>query len=310
MKEYLRQLIAGGKTEEALQQLLKVSKQLKDQALYNEVIQQSSKYEQYARAKRQGTSSMEDQKISLARINQALLEIIPQLPHQSKIAGETDNNGATKKTSGRPLWQWIVSAGVVIGILGSLAEVLNFIDLFPLKHSNGNLQLTVFVTDTNGNVALENEGRLNIPLGNRSLNEIIGANGRTNFPDITANNRGDTILIGLDAEGWEIAGGVNTFVFTGEPIQLKVKRAKSLGRITGLIKDKNGLGLAGATVLIGADTAVQTDNLGRFVLNMPEHKIQTSYELTIQKEGYKSKSRTYVPNSNLFELELEKIKNQ
>lgn len=298
MKEYLRQLIAGGKTEEALQQLLKVSKQLKDQALYNEVIHQSSQYKEYAKSKRQGTSSVEDQKISLARINQALLEIISQLPRQ------------TKKTSGRPLWQWIVSAGVIIGIMGSLAEALNFIDIFPSQNSSTPLQLTVFVRDANGNVVLENQGRLNIPLGNRSLNEIIGANGRTNFPDITADNRGDTILIGLDAEGWEIADGVNTFIFTGEPIQLKVKRAKSLGRITGLIKDKNGLGLVGATILIGTDTAVQTDNLGRFIGNMPEHKIQTSYELTIQKEGYKSKSRTYVPNSNLFELELEKIKNQ
>jgi hypothetical protein len=163
-------------------------------------------------------------------------------------------------------------------------------------------QLTVFVTDKNGNVVLENEGRLNIPLGNRSLNEDIGVNGRTNFGDITSDNYGDSIEIGLQAEGWEIIGS-RKFLFEGEPITLKLQRLESYRRIFGLVKNNNE-GLSGVTVYIDNALTDTTDNLGRFEFLVPDEKVSDSYKLHFSKKGYKSVTRDYYPGSNLFVLSL------
>ena len=188
-------------------------------------------------------------------------------------------------------------------------SLLSIVLYFSNNHST--TQLTVFVTDTKGNVVLEHEGRINIPLGNRPLNEVIGANGRTNFPDITAENKGDTIQIGLDAEGWEIADGNNTFLFTGKPIHLKVKRDNTLGIIKGVVKSRDGQEfIEGALVRINTDTAVLTDALAIFKIVLTEKmrvkKETDSYLLTVSMEGYKTKTQYYYPKSSDAEIRLDK----
>lgn len=185
----------------------------------------------------------------------------------------------------------------LVSLISALSIVLYF------TYSQSSKQLTVFVTDTKGNVVLEHNGRINIPLGNRSLNEIIGVNGRINFPDITKDNIGDTIFIGLDAKGWEIADGKNTFVYNGDPIHLKVKMDNSLGIIKGVVKNRDGRGfIKGALVSINTDTAIWTDDLGIFKIVLPEHMQMKStsrhYELTVSKEGYLTTSQYYFPNTH------------
>ena len=188
---------------------------------------------------------------------------------------------------------------IAIAVLVGLLEILNVIDIFP---TSKNLQLTIFVTDTKGNPVLENEGRLNIPMGNRSLNEVIGINGRTNFADITSDNEGDTIIIGLEAEGWEIAEGRNTFIFDGEPIHLQVQRDKSLATIKGIVKSRDGQEfLAGAEVRINADTIIRTDANGVFEIVLPESmqvkSLSEAYNLTISAENYITTSQYFFPKT-------------
>lgn len=215
----------------------------------------------------------------------------------------------TSETS-KVIWKYVKTVAVIMAILGGTAEVLNFLNLFPFNNSH-NLQLTVFVTDIKGNAVLENEGKLNIPLGNRSLNEVIGTNGRTNFPDITGDNKGDTIVIGLDAPGWEIVEGKNTFVFTGEPIRLKVKKDDTLGTIKGVVKSRDGQNfIEGALVQINTDTFAVTNKLGVFRIVLPEKmRIKSDLErylLTVSKEGYETQNEYYSPLSSDAEFRLNK----
>ena len=170
-------------------------------------------------------------------------------------------------------------------------------------------QLSIFVTDLKGNVVLENEGKINIHLGNRALNEIIGANGRVNFPDIAVGSIGDTILIGLHAPGWEIVDGNNTFVFTGTPIHLKIKKDNSLGLIRGIVKSRDGQKfIEKALVRINTDTAIYTDSLGIFKILLPDNmQIKNeieSYLLTVSKQGYELKTQYYSPKSSDAEIRL------
>lgn len=76
----LRDLIAKGKTDTAIQQLRDLADQVKDTDFQNQVIMQSTAYENYQTSKRMGITSHSEQQVSLAKINHALLELINAIP--------------------------------------------------------------------------------------------------------------------------------------------------------------------------------------------------------------------------------------
>ncbi len=80
MKDSLRDLIASGKTETAIQQLLKHTDELGEKDLHQEALLQSARFEEYRKSKRLGVTSNDQQNRSLAQINQAILSIIDLLP--------------------------------------------------------------------------------------------------------------------------------------------------------------------------------------------------------------------------------------
>ncbi len=266
----------------------------------NEAVAIASQYRKLEQQNRSGVISFEQARVGNNQIVAQLVALINDSEGQSFVKSRLPRF--------RP-WKFVVAAGIVTGIFGGLGQVLDLIHFFPRK----SLQLTVFVTDARGNVALENEGRLNIPLGNRSLNEIIGANGRANFPDITADNLGDTLRIGLEAEGWELADNNSNFIFDGKPIHLTVKRDDSLGKVKGLVKSRDGQEfIAGALVLINTDTTILTDSLGIFRVTLPEEirvkKHKDRYLLTVSKKGYQTTTEYYSPGSSDADIRLEKAK--
>ena len=200
---------------------------------------------------------------------------------------------------------------LIIGIIGSILFAIGIFYTKVLNKDYQILQQTVFVTDINGNVVLENEGELNIPLGNRSLNAGIGEDGRTNFGDIPIDLKGDSITIGLKAEGWEIINNKNKFVFTGNPIILKIRRDNSLGLISGVVKSINGQEfIAEALVHINNDTILKTNDFGIFRAVLPKPirlKNQAdTYLFTVSKEGYKTVSEYYSPLGGKIEIRLQK----
>lgn len=300
----LLDLIGKGKIADAIEGLLSMdlNAHSKQQALSI-----SHRFKKLEREKRSNIITFEQANVAESQIVNDLMSLINHANDEPPAEVKSDDEN---KSSQLTIWKYITAAAVIIGIFGSLAEISNVINIFPDKKPVEKLQLTVFVTDTKGNVVLENEGRLNIPLGNRSLNEVIGANGSTIFPDITGDNKGDTIMIGLQAEGWEIVGD-NTFVFTGEPIQLKVKKDDSLGIIKGIVKSRDGQEfIEGAKIMIGVDTTILSDKNGTFKIVLPESmrvkKETDGYKLTVSKDSYKTVTEYYYPNSSEAEIRLQK----
>lgn len=314
LKENLKDLIAKSKTNTAIQQLLEITKEIGDPELEEEVLLQSARYEAYTKAKRQGTSAPEEQQLTIARIHQALLQIISELPENRTTRNGRQVRDVADQPKGRPWWQWVVGLSVIISILGGIAEFsgINLLSLFGAGATDTSLQLTVYVHGPKGrqNIVLDNKGTLIADFGNRRDTRRIGEDGRTNFGEIDRRFLGKEIGLFVKADGFEVADPDTVYVYDGNPIYLAVQRPESMGLITGLIRDENENGLAGVTILIEQDTLTQTDDLGRFRLNLPKDKIQESYRLTVQKDGYQTKSRTYYPNSSLFEVALERVKNQ
>ena len=293
LKKNLKGLITSGKIEKAIKQL--VSMEL-DSPKKDKVAAIASRYNRYKEEKNQGTLTYEQTSVTENQIVASLIEVVNNLDKK-----EINITGG----GGLPLKPILLSlAGVIIialilfqsGVLG--------------KSGPDVLQLTVFVQDEAGNPVLENDGKLNIPLGNRALNSVIGPNGRTNFADITGENLGDSIIIGLEAEGWEIVNGKNRFAFDGEPIILTVRKDATLGIIKGIVKSRDGQEfISGASIAIGADTSIMTNESGVFNVTLPTSmrvsSESTPYNLTISAPGYKSTTQFYYPGQST-EIRLNK----
>ena len=304
-KSNLLKKISDGDIQSTLDALL--SLEVND-SIKKEATVISYRYRKLKHQDRLGILSFEQSSLTENQITAHLIDLINH-PDGEPYPEEKSINATNPR---KPIiWKYVTATAIIIGILGSLAEVLNFVNIFSPNLKSEKLQLTVFVTDTKGNVVLEHEGELNTCIGNRSMRETIGEDGRTNFGDILPDYLGDTIKIGVKAEGWEIAGDKNTFVFSGGPIQLKVKKDDSLGTIKGIIKTRDGQQfIVGAKVLINTDTLIYSDENGIFNIVLPERmqikNIATPYTLTISKEGYETKSVYYYAKSSNGDIRLYK----
>lgn len=302
-KTELQKLIGKGRTGEAIEKLrllpMHASRRM-------EIVAVSARYQKLKQRRGLGLLSFQDLNITENQINHNLLEFI-QEPLDQPLPKEQSIDQLYPK---RPiLWKYLILTTLVLVALASLAQLLNILQVGP-RHSTP-LQLTVFVTDPDGNPVLQQEGRLHIPLGNRALNEVIGENGRTNFGDIALENKGDSIVIGLEAEGWKIVDGKNTFRFTGNPIQLKVKRDNSLSTIKGVVKTRDGQSfIPNATIRINTDTIIRTDTFGVFKVILPPSmsvkRPVDRYLLTVEKIGYETATQYYSPRSSDAEIRLVK----
>lgn len=300
-KNELQKLIGKGQAGEAIEKLLVKTMHASRK---KEIIALSARYQKLKQRNRSGLLSFQDINITENQIQHSLLEFI-QEPLDQPLPKERSIDQLYPK---RPLlWKYLILTTLVLVALASLAQLLNIVQVWPQEPTS--LQLTVFVTDTNGNPVLQQEGRLHIPMGNRALNEVIGENGRTNFGDIALTNKRDSIVIGLEAEGWEIVGGKNSFEFTGEPIQLIVKRDNSLGTIKGVVKTRDGQAfIPNALVRINTDTLIRTDSFGVFKIILPPSmsvkRVEDRYLLTVSKTDYETTMQYYSPRSSDAEIRL------
>ena len=202
-KKELQHLIGKGRAGEAIDKLLSMPMHASRK---QEMITLSARYRKLKHRSGLGLLSFQDLNITENQINHSLLGFI-QEPLDQPLPKEQRIDQLYPK---RPiLWKYLVLTTLILVSLASLGQLLNIVQLWP--QASTPLQLTVFVTDLKGNPVLQQEGRLHIPIGNRALNEVIGENGRTNFGDIALATAGDSISIGLEAEGWEIVDGKNSF---------------------------------------------------------------------------------------------------
>ncbi|MBK7407625.1 MAG: hypothetical protein IPJ40_05810 [Saprospirales bacterium] len=106
-KSDLKQLVADNKTKQAIDLLLKATKELEDSDLQNEVILQSAKYNAYLKEKAAGTKSQENLDIQKANIDNALTYIVDKLPFSTEISRQVGSEQLTvnsQKEPGGSIW--------------------------------------------------------------------------------------------------------------------------------------------------------------------------------------------------------------
>lgn len=82
MKQKLRNYISEGKIKLAIEELLSLTRLLKDEDLVNETLIQSAKLKKLNKDNRIGFNSDEQSNLVFSKITHALLEIIGKLPEK------------------------------------------------------------------------------------------------------------------------------------------------------------------------------------------------------------------------------------
>ena len=191
----------------------------------------------------------------------------------------------------------------LIFLLAAVATILTFfVTIFPTKKNVKSQQLTIYVHDLENNPALVSKGILNAQLikSHRVFNSMIGDGGRVIFEEIGNENLGDSLVVGIEATGWEIIGNTK-YVYSGKPILIKVREENSLGIIKGVIKTRNGEDLIPNVLInINSDTSIVSKADGSFNVLLPRkywvEKVSVPYKLTLKSDGYKVKSEYCYPN--------------
>lgn len=282
-KSALKTLVAKGRTDLALSKMVAVAKLLDDQHLHNQAAVLSNRWSSNERNNNLGTLSAEEYKLEKEKINHAMLALIDQFPE--RLVGLK--------------WALIAAAGVLILFL-----------LFKFMAHGDSMQLTVYVQDTSGKpiAELQNKGKVIVDFGNDRRAPLIGENGRTNLGEIPEKFRGETIPIVLEAEGYKPIEPDKKYVLDGKSVYFLVQRDNSLGIIQGIVQTRDGSEfIAGALVMVDHDTTVQTDNLGRFKLLLPEKMHKAEYLLTVKKAGFKDANELYRPKTTAADISIGEV---
>ena len=300
MKQALKDLIANGRTQQAIKQLLAIGEQTEDSEWEKEVLQQSARYNEYAKGQRLGTTSFEQKDISLAQINQALLELIDQLSDDEETVSIISSAQQKVVKKENNLWKYITGTAVIIGIFGSLAEILNFINIIP-NSSSGTGQITVYVHGDKGkqDYILENEGELLIDLDGDRRYAKIGEKGRTVFNEVPLRFKDTVLPIFVKAKGYEPAKPNLTYKWKEKAIYYPVQSDRALLEIKGIVKNEDGTTfLSEVLIMIDNEWTTTTDSIGRFSYSINSKYLKEKYSLSLKKEGYQPLTEYYYPQSS------------
>ena len=125
------------------------------------------------------------------------------------------------------------------------------------------------------------------------------------FEGIPAHLRKKTLQVQYQAKGFVTID--TTFPYQ-TAIVLRVKRNADLAQIKGKVADEAGSPLAGVKVAIDCCPAVQTDEAGGFLLNIPFKHQRQQQRITLFKTGYKEKSVTDpIIAGELYQYFLQKL---
>ncbi|MDO8262099.1 MAG: carboxypeptidase-like regulatory domain-containing protein [Gallionella sp.] len=165
--------------------------------------------------------------------------------------------------------------------------------------------LTVFVHGEAGRQAmvLRNRGALLLDLGADRRRETIGDKGEVRFVGIPADQRGKTVTVTLDADGYELVEHIAQVKLSAESVYLAARAAPV--HLSGLVQDANGKAVAGAQLRLASYTT-QTLKDGWFNFDVPSDLPETERTLLITAPGFASWQGQVTPGSNQLSVVLNK----
>lgn len=288
-KSELKQLIAEDQIKRAIQWLLEAT----EGDLHNEVVQQSSKYNDYLKSKMAGTKSQDDLDVQISKINAALTYIIDKLP-DTPITQQPNNS--TTPTNRRPL---LLAAAAIF--LSLLALAIKF---FP--SGNGKpFEITISLQGPElPDYPPLKDAKLGIRLDNKWEEAVVDEHGDADFKGIPGNFEGKMVPVRLQNKYWQAQQ--DSVVLEGKSASIEVAPNGVLGQIRGNVRSASGNEyIEGVEIrLDNGKLSAVTDATGYFEFNIPANLQKESYNLTATKAGYEADSRFAYPETGAIEIRL------
>lgn len=310
--EKLKILITQNKTKQVIVELKALTK---DTSLYDEVIQQAAKLNQYETDKRAGTHSSGALDIKRNRIDQSLLSIIEELQTTDKNASREVKQRVDGKENTKSLWQYITAAAIIIGILGSLAEVANFINIIPNKSIGTAHTVTVLVHGKDGKdqLVLPNRGLVYLVYGDAKIPEQVNNKGLAIFNQIperffSTDAKVEIFFEDPKGEPYRVAHRDTTYDLKYQTYIPLLVKLEGMEQIKGKVEDfETGDALDSVAIRLFGKT-VLSNVFGEFILDIPEDEQRQFITLSASKDGYQKWEDSNIPTTTnqLITIPLKK----
>ena len=299
MKAPLKQLIANGRTEEALKQLLAISPQLSDPNLQHAIAIQSANFKKYQDGQITATTSFEQEGLSIAQINLAVLRIIDQLPDGQENADATSSSNPEPSTPAPTKRGWLWVVGIILAaipILAGIAEISGYSVKDFISGNENNLEslmVTVIVHGKDGrdDRILEGQGKVVLDIGGTREEEAINQQGQAIFNGLSTNFEGKMALISIDHP--------QPYFPTKRDAEYQLEKNKSiyleveltgLNEIKGRVLDFNTELPLDSVEVVVEDAVAYTDQRGFYRMEIPPNIQAKFIKVSFLKEGYKMES--------------------
>ena len=309
MKQTLQNLLAEGKTKQAIAELMQLSTH--DTDLKAEVVQLSARYAEYERQKRMGLEDPSVLGIELNKINNALLSIIGQLkgdstPSVGVMANHLDAH-PPKQGFSWTKWTGLNDVKSWIAVLAGLAGIVTFY----FKYCKGDpetklINVSVYVEDKKSDLvaALKKEAYVLMTTeGGGRAKELIDDKSRASFQNIRV---GDKVRLNVDfSEPYRPLNPDSIYTIPADGRINLIVGLQNLNRVFGTVLYRDHF-LEG--VLIDVEGLRDTTDLtGRFEIFIPENQQHQSPEVKFIKKGFKDKIvKSYPQTKEPLNIVMEK----
>lgn len=318
-KQAIKDLIAKGRSADAIKDLTSLIKSPSDQGYLNDLTQLSARWKSNEHAYNLGTLGTNDYNTEKNKINKFLLELLDEINGNAQIGHKISADNAfqpmipcsSPHLSGKikVFWKkWAIMLTSMLATLAALAEFSgwNIREIFTTP-STTSLQLTVYVQTVDGKPVpeLQNKGKIFVDFGNDRRGPLIGENGRTNLGEIPNKFKNQEIPIVFQSDGYEPVEKNKKYTMDGRPVYIYIEPDNRRGLIQGIVKNRTGEQfISNALVMIDNDTTTVTDSLGRFHLQLPKNKQRERYLVTVKKEGFKPFTDFLIPQTGNMEIRI------
>ncbi len=246
-----------------------------------------------------------DQKLILRELKEGkkLTEKIGRDTHQTKEIVKDINQTLHK--------EWMPKKKVAFLSAVSLFSIALF--SFWYYKANSDFSLTAYVnasSDLNISDAYPPPDypiEFKISLPNRMIDEVVYDNNKLILNVIDGKYIDSKVKISMNDPYWRLVE--DSLILKKDLIEIWIEPNGALSEVKGVVRGLNNQFLVNATVQVGTDTLLITDELGRVEARLPIPIQKEWHQLKISAPGYKPGAIEYYPNVSEFDLRLEPSNN-
>jgi hypothetical protein len=297
-RQTIIELVSNGRTAEALDKLLSMDLPPKDRML---VAQIKASFEQLRSDGIKGILSFEQQTTEQNRINNRLLRFL------NGEAVQTPDDPAPEKRE-RNLWEYVVGAGVVVGILAGIFQIagISVKDVFG-GGSPETFTVTVFVHGKKGkdDRILKNQGQVMLGLRTNEMPYSINEKGEATFKEIPMGFNGQKVPIRIEHPQPYRATHPDSLYLLEPNAAIFVEVAlEGTNVIKGKVMDFYTEQWLDSVRVSVENIATYTDPYGWFELEIPENKQRKFQRVSFYKKGYEIDELDSIPVHTQQEINI------